>query len=157
MKYPGDTANMFTTMILQLIFKIMVKEKILTPSQAFHHSYLAPVTQALLTYFLRLWDTVHMYAEDNPLTFLRPDVLHVTVQKIYNSGLQKVASRADFQHLHSCHTLGIKQPSTKKQAASQAIPSSSQAWQTSSSVDTQQQKNSTSSNTKKNSSSYNTA
>lgn len=72
---PVNTANMCTTIMLQRIFKIMIKDKVLTPSEVFHPSYPAPDTHALITYFNGFWDTLQLYAEGLRITFLRTSVV----------------------------------------------------------------------------------
>lgn len=96
---PGDASNIFTTTILQLIFKIVVKEKVLKLAQGFCPTYPNPATKALPKFFIRFWDSIHMFFEDMTLTFMRDTVCHRQVELLLNAGLQKFVSRIDYLHL----------------------------------------------------------
>lgn len=52
---PYDMANMYTSTLLHLLFTIFIQEKLLTITQPFQTFCAAPVTQLLLTFFIRLF------------------------------------------------------------------------------------------------------
>lgn len=89
-KYERGIVNMLTTMMLQLIAKVMVQEKVLTPSEGFFPSHQAYITKALLRYLNRFRNTIQLYAEDLLITFLHNNVYHKTLDSIINSGYQMV-------------------------------------------------------------------
>lgn len=83
---PGDAANMLTTTILQLVFKLMVKENMLKLAQAFRPSYPALVTQALGTFFIRFWNSFHIFGEDILVTFIRDSIRRRKIEVLLNKG-----------------------------------------------------------------------
>lgn len=92
----GDTSSMFNALLVQLIFKNMVQDKVLATPEALHPSYTAPLTNSLLIYTNRFCGSVQKYAKDLHLNFLPNNVCHEIAQKIFNTGLQKFALRTDF-------------------------------------------------------------
>lgn len=130
MKTPEVTANVLTNMILQLIFNTMFREKILTVSEAVRPSYPASITQAMLTYFIRFWDTVQINGEDIYLYILRNNLHPRTIEETLYIRLQNFASRDDFHNIHACHTLGVQRPANKHQTRSSGPTSTSSAAHT---------------------------
>lgn len=83
----GDTENMFTTMVLQVIVKIIVNV-VLNTSDPFSPSHPAPATQALLTSLIRFWHTVRVYADSRYVTFFLK-IRHRKVEKVIRTMFQR--------------------------------------------------------------------
>lgn len=88
-------------------------------------TYPNPHTEAIPTFFIQFQDSNHVFTAYMALTFIRFNVLHRTVELLFNAGLQNFVSSIDYLHLKAFAALNIPDTDVSSQTTSQQQGSSS--------------------------------